>query len=134
MNRTHKIALAPNRRQGSVFAQYAGYARVAYNHALADFKVGLDEGEWRRERTLRPRFNVLKFEMYPRARPLSLNAAKYAMIAVGDAVKAWRNDRQAIRFPTFKSRRNHRRADNGPETVWVNRAHPAAQDRLGEDA
>ena len=47
MTRTHKIALAPNQEQGSLFAQHAGYARVAYNHALADFKAGLDEDEWR---------------------------------------------------------------------------------------
>ena len=114
MNQTHKIALAPT------WAQHAGYARVAYNHALADFKVGLDEGEWRNERTLCPHFNAVKFKAHPWARSLSQNAAKYAIIALGDAVKAWRNDRQANRFPTFKSRRKHRRAfraDNGPDTV-----------------
>ena len=122
MNRTHKIALSPNREQGALFAQHAGYARVAYNHALADSKAGLDEGEWRNDRTLRPRFNAVKFEMYPWARALCQNAAKYAIIAVGDAVKAWRNPKQTNRFPRFKSRRKHTRsfrADNGPDTIRV---------------
>lgn len=122
MNRTHKIALAPTWTQGALFAQHAGYARVAYNHALADLKAGLDVGEWCGERTLRPRFNAVKFERYPWALVLSQNAVKYSIIALGDAVKAWRNDRQANRFPSFKSRRKHRRAfraDNGPDTVSV---------------
>ena len=56
MNRTHKITLAPSWKQGVLFAQHAGYACIAYNHALADFKAGLDEGEWRNDRMLRPRF------------------------------------------------------------------------------
>ena len=37
MIRTHKIALDPTPRQARRLAQHAGYARVAYNHALADF-------------------------------------------------------------------------------------------------
>ena len=51
---------------------------------------------------------------------MSQNASKYAVIAVGDAVKAWKSDKQANHFPVFKSRRRHRRAfraDNGPDTV-----------------
>ena len=44
--KTHKIALAPTPAQGALLAQHAGYARVAYNHALADFKACLDRGEW----------------------------------------------------------------------------------------
>ena len=41
MLKTHKIALNPNNVQATQFAQHCGYARVAYNHALADFKEGL---------------------------------------------------------------------------------------------
>ena len=37
MLKTHKIALDPNNVQATQFAQHYGYARVAYNHALADF-------------------------------------------------------------------------------------------------
>ncbi len=47
MLKTHKIALDPNNVQATQFAQHCGYARVAYNHALVDFKAGLDSGVWR---------------------------------------------------------------------------------------
>ena len=39
MLKTHKIALDPNNVQATQFAQHCGYARVAYNHVLADFKL-----------------------------------------------------------------------------------------------
>ena len=119
MIRTHKIALAPTPRQARRLAQHAGYARVAYNHALADFKDGLGKGEWRTHYALRPRWNQVKRTRYPWCQDLSQNAAKYAIMALGDAVKAWRSDRQKNRFPRFKSRRGKAafRADNGPGTV-----------------
>ena len=44
MLKAHKIALNPNNVQATQFAQHCGYARVAYNHALADFKAGLTKG------------------------------------------------------------------------------------------
>ncbi len=43
MYKTHKIALDPNNKQRRWFAQQCGYARFAYNHALADFKSELDK-------------------------------------------------------------------------------------------
>ena len=43
MLKTHKIALDLNNVQAIQLAQHCGYARVAYNHALADFKEGFDE-------------------------------------------------------------------------------------------
>ena len=95
MIRTHKIALDPTAK----LARHAGYARVAYNHALADFKDGLDKGEWRTHYELRPRWNQVKAARYPWCTALSQNPAKYAIIALGEAVKAWRNDRQQNRFP-----------------------------------
>ena len=119
MIRTHKIALDPTPKQARRLARHAGYARVAYNHALADFKDGLDKGEWRTHYALRPRWNRVKALRYPWCKELSQNAAKYAIMALGDAIKAWRNDRQKNRFPRFKSRRGKVafRADNGPGTV-----------------
>ena len=60
MIRTHKIALDPTSKQARRPAQHAGYARVAYNHALADFKDGLDKGEWRTHYDLRPHWNQVK--------------------------------------------------------------------------
>ena len=47
-------ALDPNDRQASALAQHAGHARVAWT--LADFKAGLDDGEFRNDRKPRPRF------------------------------------------------------------------------------
>ena len=120
MIRSHKIALDPTTpKQARRLAQHAGYARVAYNHALADFKDGLGKGEWRTHYELRPRWNQVKAGRYPWCKELSQNAAKYAIIQLGDAVRAWRSDRQKNRFPRFKSRRGKAafRADNGPGTV-----------------
>ena len=119
MIRTHKIALAPTPGQARRLAQHAGYARLAYNHALADFKHGLEEGEWRTHYALRPHWNQVKQSLYPWCHDLSQNAAKYAIIALGDAVRAWRSDSRKNRFPRFKSRRGKAafRADNGPGTV-----------------
>ena len=46
-------------------ARHAGYARFAYNWALADFTAGLDADEWRGDRTLRPRWNAAKHAVAP---------------------------------------------------------------------
>ena len=136
--KTHKVALAPTPAQGTLLAQHAGYARVAYNHALADFKACLGCGEWLTDMDLRRRFNAQKREVYPWCAELSQNASKYAVIAVGDAVKAWKNDKQANHFPVFKSRRpappripRRQRTRHRP-LRW--QAHPATQDRRGQDA
>ena len=64
MLKTHKIALDPNNVQSTQFAQHCGYARVAYNHALADFKAGLDNGVWRSHINLQCRFNAVKYDQY----------------------------------------------------------------------
>ena len=44
---THKIALRPTDTHRAWFTQQCGYARFAYNSALADFKAGLAEGLFR---------------------------------------------------------------------------------------
>ena len=59
MLKTHKIALDPNNVQATQFAQHCGYARVAYNHVLADFKDGLATDEWRSHIELNKRFNAI---------------------------------------------------------------------------
>ena len=64
MLKTHKIALNPNNVQATQFAQHCGYARVAYNHALSDFKAGLDTDQWRSHSELCKRFNAIKREQY----------------------------------------------------------------------
>ena len=87
--KTHRIALVTNNRQASLLARHAGFARFAYNSALADFKAGLDQGEWRRDRVLQRRFNAVKKELAPRSVDLCQNAGKYAIVDLGQAIDAF---------------------------------------------
>ena len=131
MKRAHKVALAPTPEQEVRFGQHAGYARFAYNWALGEFKAGLDVGEWLSDRTLRPRWNVVKKFIAPWGAELSQNAAKYAIIDLGQAATSWGEYRKRVKsgrragrrvgFPKFKRRKHEQgfRADNGPDTVRV---------------
>ena len=89
MKRSHRVALKPTPEQESLFGQHAGYARFAYNWAVGEFKAGLDVGEWLPDQTLRPRWNVVKGIIAPWGTALSQNAAKYAIIDLGQAADAW---------------------------------------------
>ena len=130
MLKSHRVALRPTSEQESLFLQQAGFARFAYNWAVGEFKAGLEMGEWLTERTLRPRWNLVKRVIAPWACALSQNAAKYAIIDLGQASSGWgeyhRRLKQGINcrrvgFPRFKGRRHEQgfRADNGPDTVRV---------------
>ena len=101
---------------------------MAWNHALVDFKAGLDVGEFRNDRKLRPRFNAVKASAYSWSSELSQNAAKNAIVNLGRAIDAWRGKTQGgatrkrrNRFPRFKKKGLHDsfRADNGRGTVKV---------------
>ena len=59
-NAPTKLPWRPRRSRKSGSASTPGYARFAYNWALGEFKAGLDVGEWLSDRTLRPRWNVVK--------------------------------------------------------------------------
>lgn len=83
MKKSHRIALRPTPEQESLFRQPAGYARFAYNWAVGEFQAGLQVGEWLSERSLRPRWNVVKAVIAPWGKGLSQNAAKYAVIDFG---------------------------------------------------
>ena len=89
MKKAHRIALKPTGEQEALFGQHAGYARFAYNWAVAEFKAGLDVGEWLSERTLRPRWNLVKGMIAPWGAQLSQNAAKYAIIDFATAAEGW---------------------------------------------
>ena len=89
MKRSHRIALKPTPEQEVLFGQHAGYARFAYNWAVGEFQAGLQVGEWLTERTLRPRWNRVKGMVAPWGTELSQNAAKYAIIDLGQAAEAW---------------------------------------------
>ena len=131
MKRSHRIALMPTAEQEVLFGQHAGYARFAYNWALGEFRSGLDVGEWLSERTLRPRWNLVKQIIAPWRTNLSQNAAKYAIIDFGQAAEGWGEYRRKLKagqrpgrrvgFPRFKRRKHEQgfRADNGPDTVKV---------------
>ena len=131
MKRAHRIALKPTTEQESLFGQHAGYARFAYNWALGEFKAGLEVGEWLSDKSLRPRWNKVKRLIAPWASVLSQNAAKYAVIDLGQAVDNWsayrkrlkagQPTRRRVGFPRFKRRKHEQgfRADNGPGTVRV---------------
>ena len=131
MKKSHRIALKPTPEQESLFGQHAGYARFAYNWALGEFKAGLDVGEWLTERSLRPRWTVVKSMITPWGAELSQNAAKYAIIDFGAAAEGWGEYRRKAKagkrpgrrvgFPRFKRRKHEQgfRVDNGPDTVRV---------------
>ena len=130
MKKSHRVALKPTPEQESLFLQHAGYARFAYNWAVGEFQAGLQVGEWLPEKSLRPRWNLLKGIIAPWGRELSQNAAKYAIIDLGQAASRWgeyrRKRKQGIPcrrvgFPRFKRRKHEQgfRADNGPDTVMA---------------
>ena len=91
----------------------------------------MEVGEWLTERTLRPRWNWVKGMIAPWGAELSQNAAKYAVIDLGQASEGWGEYCRKVRagqrpgrrvgFPRFKRRKHEQgfRADNGPNTVKV---------------
>ena len=120
MLKTHKIALDPNNVQATLFAQHCGYARVAYNHVLADFKAGLDENEWRSHVDLNKRWNSVKYEQYDWCKGLNQRAAHNAIyFNFQDAVSRWRSGQS--RFPRFKKRSHGQsfQADAGRGTTHI---------------
>jgi len=130
MNLAHKIALNPTRSQERLLWEHVGYARFAANSAIADFREGLDSGEWRNDKILRPRWNTRKAERASWATHLSQNAAKNAIRNVGKAISGWGDYRRALRegrparyvgFPRWRKRGVHDsyQADNGRGTVRV---------------
>lgn len=120
MLKTHKIALDPNNVQATLFAQHCGYARVAYNHTLADFKDGLDNNEWRSISALNKRFNATKRETYEWCDELSQIPANQAIWTnLNNAITRWRSG--VSRFPRFKKRSHGQsyQADSGRGTISV---------------
>ena len=91
MKKSHRVALRPTPEQESRFLQHAGYSRFAYNWAVGEFQAGLQMGEWLSERSLRPRWNLVKGIIAPWGRELSQNSAKYAIIDLGQAASRWGN-------------------------------------------
>ena len=120
MLKTHKIALDPNNIQATQFAQHCGYARVAYNHALADFKEGLNSNEWHSISALNKRFNAIKYETFEWCKDLSQTPANTAIWDnLSNAITRWRSGQNC--FPRFKKRSHGQsyQADSGRDTISV---------------
>ncbi len=99
--KTHKITLAPTFRQRRWFAQQCGYARFAYNRALADFKTGLAQDTFQSWQTLNNNFNKTK-KNYTWVKAQDQRAALYAIKNLGQGIANWVAKR--AKFPKFKKR------------------------------
>jgi len=100
--KTHKIALNPNNKQRAWFSQQCGYARFAYNHALADFKAGLDNDEFLSPSTLNERFNVAKKAYAWTKAQDQVVANKSIFVHLSAAIANWVGKR--AKFPKYKKR------------------------------
>lgn len=119
--KTHLIALKPNNKQATMLAKHCGYARVARNYALSEFKDKLHQGKFLSQMDLRKSFNAVKDEKFPWCRELSQNAAKNGIRNLGDAIKRWHDKSLPNKFPRYKKRsgRISYQADNGAGSVKV---------------
>ena len=102
-HKTHKIALNPNNKQRRWFFQQCGYARFAYNQALADFKAEKEQtGKELSATALNTRFNVAKQEhaWTKDMDQVVANRSIYQNLAT--AIKRWKDN--VSRFPRFKKR------------------------------
>ena len=102
MLKTHKIALDPNNIQRRWFAQQCGYARFAYNHALADFRSELDKDNFLSVVKLNKRFNVAK-KQYDWTKDMDQVVANKSIFGnLSSAIANWVSKR--AKFPKFKKR------------------------------
>ena len=105
--KSHKIPLRATEQQRSWFAKHCGYARVAFNYGLSDFKDGLSKDEWRSARELRQRFNANKRDTFDWCGACDQRAAAYAFENLGDAINRWKSGQN--NFPKYK-KRSHRQS------------------------
>ena len=117
MLKTHKIALNPNNKQRNWFAQQCGYARFAYNHALADFKSELNNNNFLSAGALNKRFNIAKNEHTWTKAQDQVAANKSIFHNLSAAIKNWIDKR--AKFPNFKRRGNHQSYTTNNQFVEV---------------
>ena len=104
---SHKIALRASDRHRAWFSQQCGYARLAHNYALSDFRDGLSKDEWRSRIELNNRFNAVKYEKFDWCEGCDQRAAVYGIIHLGDAIERWQLGQN--QFPKYK-KRSHRQS------------------------
>ena len=111
MLRTHKIELDLNNKQKTIMLKHAGYSRLAYNHSLYVFKLGLKLNKWYSWIDLNNKFNKEKYFLYPWCKELSQYVAKNSIKHLGNAFQSWRGKTKTGKrksknsFPKFKKKR-----------------------------
>ena len=104
MIKTHKQALCLNNEGVEFSLRCSAYARQAWNSALADFKDGLDRGEFMIWTTLLRRFNSRKKEEFPWAMDLPQVVSKNSIRSLGISLQDFFRRKSFSSFPKFKSR------------------------------
>ena len=119
MIRTHKIALDPAPRQRCHLVRLAGYARLAYNWSLRHYQQTRDAGSPCHPTLLFLAWDQARLKEYPWSVTFPQSPAKYAVIALQKAIKAWEDSSRRNQFPKpHPWTRQHRfRADKGPDTA-----------------
>ena len=102
MYKSQKIALDVNNKQRNWFAQQCGYARFAYNHALAVFRSEKAKGNFLSVSELNTRFNKAKKEHAWTKSQDQVVANKSIFGNLGAAISNWCQKR--AKFPKFKKR------------------------------
>ena len=105
MYKSQKIALKANNIQRNWFAQQAGYARFAYNTALADFRSELKNDNFLSAEALNKRFNVRKKDHEWTKSQDQVVANQSIVKNLSAAIANWVSKR--AHFPKFKKRGKH---------------------------
>ena len=117
MLKTHKIALNPNNKQRAWFASQCGYARFAYNHALADFRAELGKDNFLSAAELNSRFNKVKKEYAWTQTQDQVVANKSIYGNLSAAITNWVGKR--AKFPKFKKRGKKESFTTNEQSVQV---------------
>ena len=89
---SHKIALAPTKKQDVYFRQASGISRLAYNWALAEWNRQYLAGEKPNEGKLRKQLNAIKREQFPFMLEVTKCAPQQAIKNLGAAYKNFFSD------------------------------------------
>ena len=114
--KSHKITLRPTDAQKVWFSQQCGYARFAYNAALADFKDGLKADDFRSFIDLNNRFNQAK-KAFDWTKGMDQRAALYAVRHLSEGIQRWKDKLNG--FPKFKKRGSRQSYTTDEQSVRV---------------
>ncbi len=114
--KSHKITLRPTDAQKVWFSQQCGYARFAYNAALADFKDGLKADDFRSFIDLNNRFNQAK-KAFDWTKGMDQRAALYAVRNLSEGIQRWKDKLNG--FPKFKKRGSRKSYTTDEQSVRV---------------